>query len=31
MTLETIEEEYDYGIKHQAECGWEIPDGMKYG
>ena len=30
MTLERIEQEFDYGIKHLAGCGWEIPDGVKY-
>ena len=28
MTLDDIEHEFDVGIEHLAECGWEFPAGV---
>jgi sugar phosphate isomerase/epimerase len=30
MTLDAIEREYDAGLKHLAEVGWELPEGVRY-
>jgi len=30
MTLEAIEAEYDAGLAHLAECGWDLPDTVRY-
>ena len=30
MTLEAIEQEFDEGLRHLANAGWELPDSVKY-
>lgn len=31
MTFQEIEREYDVGLKHLVDCGWEVPEGVKTG
>jgi sugar phosphate isomerase/epimerase len=30
MTLDAIEREYDAGLRHLSETGWELPDGVRF-
>jgi sugar phosphate isomerase/epimerase len=30
MPLDEIERQYDAGLAHMVQCGWELPDGVQY-
>jgi sugar phosphate isomerase/epimerase len=30
MTLDAIEREYDAGLRHLSEAGWELPDSVLF-